>query len=110
ISWAMVASRLPGRTAKDCRKRLVYSLDVNLRKGAWTEDEDRQLLKAMSEYANQRNCDLRKIKWAAIARAIGTRSGDQASKRWREVLNPALNRCEWSHDEDRRLLRLIDAH
>lgn len=41
ISWAMVASRLPGRTAKDCRKRLVYSLDVNLRKGAWTEEEVR---------------------------------------------------------------------
>lgn len=112
ISWAVVASRLPGRTPKDCRKRLVYSLDTKLNKGAWTEEEDQLLLEAMSACGGLcGSCQgSHRIKWSSIARKIGTRSGDQASKRWREVLNPALNRASWSPDEDRSLVALIDSH
>lgn len=93
ISWTNVALRLPGRTAKDCRKRLVYSLDVSLRKGPWTEEEDQLLLEAMAAYASSSHRHTPKVRWSVIARAIGSRSGDQASKRWREVLKPALERA-----------------
>lgn len=92
ISWTTVSRRLPCRSAKDCRKRLVYSLDVSLRKGPWTKTEDQRLVEEMAKLSNLGHRDDSKISWTALGRAIGTRSGDQVSKRWRGVLQPALER------------------
>ncbi|KAG9497184.1 hypothetical protein J7337_011976 [Fusarium musae] len=44
--WKDIASGLEGRTAKDCRKRWLHSLDPSLRKGRWTSQEDEILLSA----------------------------------------------------------------
>lgn len=92
ISWMTVSRRLPGRSAKDCRKRLVYSLDMSLRKGPWTKTEDQRLVEEMAKLSNLGHRDDSKITWTALGRAIGSRSGDQVSKRWRGVLQPALER------------------
>jgi Myb-like DNA-binding domain len=40
INWHHIASHIPGRNNKDCRKRWIYALMPSLNKGAWSEEED----------------------------------------------------------------------
>ncbi|KXH44028.1 hypothetical protein CSIM01_12181 [Colletotrichum simmondsii] len=45
-NWNDIAMSLPGRTNKDCRKRWA-KIQVDIRKGAWTQEEDERLQKAV---------------------------------------------------------------
>lgn len=74
--WSQIASELPGRLGKQCRERfvscqifpshrIVHSwinhLDPNVRKEAWTEQEDAILLEAHKMMGNR---------WADIAKRL----------------------------------------
>ncbi|KAH8749930.1 Homeodomain-like protein, partial [Diaporthe sp. PMI_573] len=95
--WKEISSRFNARTAKDCRKRWFHSLDPSLRKGRWCESEDRILLDAYNQLGPA---------WRDIALLLPGRKDDQCSKRYREILSPAVrNRlCEWTSEEDELLL------
>jgi hypothetical protein len=47
-NWNEVASLLPGRTNKDCRKRWS-KVRLDIKKGAWTPDEDERLQQAVAQ-------------------------------------------------------------
>ncbi|KAI0828359.1 hypothetical protein BC628DRAFT_1365562 [Trametes gibbosa] len=94
-NWKAVAVSVPGRTNKACRKRWLHSLSPNVKKSAWTPEEDQLLL---SLYA------LHGTKWSVIARNIPGRTDDACSKRYREALDPSLKRDDWTADEDAKLL------
>ncbi|KAH7883869.1 hypothetical protein F5I97DRAFT_1813546 [Phlebopus sp. FC_14] len=107
-NWKAVALLVPGRTNKACRKastslfkgnlrftRWLHSLSPNVKKTAWTPEEDRLLLDLYQLYP---------AKWAVIARSIPGRTDDACSKRYREALDPSLKRDEWTSEEDERLL------
>lgn len=49
-------------------------------------------------------------KWSYIARHIPGRTDDACSKRYREALDPTLNKEEWTAREDERLLELFSQH
>ncbi|KAI9572691.1 hypothetical protein HD554DRAFT_2014921 [Boletus coccyginus] len=111
-NWKAVALSVPGRSNKACRKashlirpppdrshchtqRWLHSLSPSVKKTAWTSDEDNLLL------------DLFKIhpaKWALIARNIPGRTDDACSKRYREALDPALKKDDWTPNEDDQLI------
>lgn len=93
--WAKIAACVPGRTNKNCRKRWFHSLDPSLRKGAWTDEEDQLLREGVMKYPNQ---------WSKIADMLEGRTDDQCAKRWRESLDPSIDRSEWTPEEDRRLM------
>ncbi|CAO3636852.1 unnamed protein product [Mucor fragilis] len=93
--WAKIAACVPGRTNKNCRKRWFHSLDPSLRKGAWTEEEDQLLREGVSKYPNQ---------WSKIADMLPGRTDDQCAKRWRESLDPSIDRSEWTLAEDTLLM------
>lgn len=95
--WKTIAQRVPGRTNKACRKRWLHSLSPSIKKSAWTKDEDEKL---MSLY------ELCGTKWSVIARQIPGRTDDACSKRYREALDPALKKDEWTQAEDVKLLGL----
>ena len=116
--WKTIAQRVPGRTNKACRKvrfrhhrqsfssanpsklllqRWLHSLSPSIKKSAWTKEEDEKL---MSLY---RQCG---TKWSVIARQIPGRTDDACSKRYREALDPALKKDEWTEAEDAKLLQL----
>ena len=57
INWHHVASHIPGRNNKECRKRWIYALMPTLRKGPWNEQEDALLLKGVR---------LHGLKWVVI--------------------------------------------
>ncbi|KAI9591213.1 hypothetical protein BDF19DRAFT_426499 [Syncephalis fuscata] len=45
--------------------------------------------------------------WSRVAELVPGRTDDQCSKRWRESLDPAIDRSEWTDAEDQDLLRLV---
>ncbi|KAG6837866.1 hypothetical protein H0H93_013019 [Arthromyces matolae] len=73
-------------------------LAESIKKSAWTTAEDELLLSLYTIHGT---------KWSAIAREIPGRTDDACSKRYREALDPALKKDEWTSDEDKRLMELF---
>ncbi|KIP06925.1 hypothetical protein PHLGIDRAFT_106353 [Phlebiopsis gigantea 11061_1 CR5-6] len=96
-NWKKVAQCVPGRTNKACRKRWLHSLCPDVKKTAWTPDEDHKLI------ALHAKCG---TKWSVIAKDIPGRTDDACSKRYREALDPSLKRDAWTREEDEFLLDL----
>ncbi|TFK93537.1 hypothetical protein K466DRAFT_537804 [Polyporus arcularius HHB13444] len=96
-NWKAVATLVPGRTNKACRKRWLHSLSPNVKKTAWTPEEDQLLLSLYATHGT---------KWSVIARRIPGRTDDACSKRYREALDPSLKRDDWTYDEDVKLLEV----
>ncbi|KAJ1868296.1 hypothetical protein LPJ78_000234 [Coemansia sp. RSA 989] len=94
-SWPRIAMLVPGRTNKSCRKRWFHSLDPSLHKGPWTAEEDDLLRQRVAQYPSQ---------WSRVAEGIPGRTDDQCAKRWRESLDPEIDRSKWRPEEDRLLL------
>jgi hypothetical protein len=97
--WSKIAACVPGRTNKNCRKRWFHSLDPKLKKGPWTEEED-HLLKT--------GVDMFKGQWSKIAERIPGRTDDQCAKRWREGLDPLIDRAAWAPEDDILLLQRFE--
>lgn len=101
--WDKISSHFVNRTSKDCRKRWFHSLDPKLKRGRWTEHEDKVLIEAYKKMGPV---------WHRIAQLIPGRTDDQCSKRYNDVLDPNIsNRLRsWSQEEDQLLLRLVKKH
>ncbi|KAG0464355.1 hypothetical protein HPP92_020424 [Vanilla planifolia] len=59
--WSVIARSLPGRIGKQCRERWHNHLNPEIRKDAWTPEEEIELIKAHLKYGN---------KWAEIAKVL----------------------------------------
>ncbi|PVH94490.1 hypothetical protein DM02DRAFT_539343, partial [Periconia macrospinosa] len=101
VNWHNVAAQIPGRSNKDCRKRWVYALALNITKGSWEPAEDDRLRTGVR---------LHGTKWAIVSRLVETRNGDQCSRRWHEKLKPNIDRGRWSLLEDDMLRKAVQAH
>ncbi|KAF9100807.1 hypothetical protein BGX27_000237 [Mortierella sp. AM989] len=97
--WAKIAACVPGRTNKNCRKRWFHSLDPSLKKGGWTEEEDHLLRTGVEKFRGQ---------WSKIAERIQGRTDDQCAKRWRESLDPDIDRAAWTAEDDHLLLQKFE--
>ncbi|EOD45657.1 putative myb transcription protein [Neofusicoccum parvum UCRNP2] len=89
--WTAIASAVPGRSNKDCRKRWCNHLVGGLRKGPWDPSEDRRLAIGVKEYG---------VQWPLVAEEVGTRSADQCAKRWQHSLDPTLDHSKWTEEEE----------
>ncbi|KAF9996447.1 hypothetical protein BGZ80_002076 [Entomortierella chlamydospora] len=99
--WAKIAACVPGRTNKNCRKRWFHSLDPSLKKGGWTEEEDHLLRTGVEMFRGQ---------WSKIAERIQGRTDDQCAKRWRESLDPDIDRAAWTPEDDNLLLQKFEEY
>ncbi|KAJ8083689.1 hypothetical protein PM082_002455 [Marasmius tenuissimus] len=97
-NWKAVATQVPGRNNKSCRKRWLHSLSPTIKKTPWTLDEDNRLLELMAVHGQ---------KWSLIARQIPGRTDDACSKRYNEALDPSLRKGEWTAEEDEQLLKTL---
>jgi hypothetical protein len=77
-------------------QRWLHSLSPNVKKTAWTKEEDNLLLELYGVHP---------AKWAVIARNIPGRTDDACSKRYREALDPTLKKDEWTPEEDEKLIQ-----
>lgn len=87
LIWREIATHVPGRTNKDCRKRWYGKTATKVKKGPWTSLEDSRLFNAVKQHGT---------KWSVVAREVESRTGDQCSKRWSYTLNPDIDRSAWT--------------
>jgi len=71
--WTIIADGLPGRTGKQCRERFYNHLENNIKKGEWTEEEDRLIIHFQRMFGNQ---------WAKITRMLPGRSDNAVKNRF----------------------------
>ncbi|KAJ5365819.1 Myb transcription factor [Penicillium concentricum] len=91
--WQCIATKLPARTNKDCRKRWHNVVSGGVNKGHWTQDEDKLLIEAVKTCGKS---------WRVVATAVKSRNADrepECAKRWTQFLDPELDRSQWADKE-----------
>jgi len=62
----------------------------------WTPEEDTLIASLVLQFGTR--------SWSTIASHLPTRSGKQCRERWHNHLDPAINKSEWSEEEDSELI------
>ncbi|KAI3995830.1 hypothetical protein MKX01_020365 [Papaver californicum] len=82
IKWSVVAKSIPGRIGKQCRERWHNTLDPNIKKEAWTKDEEFAIVRAHRVFGNQ---------WASIAKFLPGRTDNAIKNLWNCSLKKRLD-------------------
>lgn len=78
--WAGCSARVQGRSAKQCRERWTNTLDPNIKKGYWSEQEDEVIFR---EYRT------RGPKWTEIAKLLPGRPENAIKNRFYSTIRKA---------------------
>jgi hypothetical protein len=82
-SWRKIAEEVPGRTSVQCLQHWKHVLSPDVGKGAWTAEEDAELVRLVQEKG---------YKWAEIAKELPGRIGKRCRERYMNHLNPELRK------------------
>lgn len=91
-NWKAIAELVPGRNHAQCLQRWRKVLKPGLVKGHWSFEEDQVL-----EYLVLQGCN----NWGQIAERIPGRTPKQCRERWKNHLDPAINKGPYTEEEDR---------
>uniref|UniRef100_K3WIN3 Myb-like DNA-binding protein n=1 Tax=Globisporangium ultimum (strain ATCC 200006 / CBS 805.95 / DAOM BR144) TaxID=431595 RepID=K3WIN3_GLOUD len=90
-NWMAVAERVPGRDNAQCLQRWNKVLKPGLVKGPWSVDEDNLLMETMLKGYDS---------WRQVAAHIPGRTAKQCRERWRNRLDPNINKAPFTDEED----------
>ncbi|GAB4833798.1 Transcription factor myb3r-5 [Ancistrocladus abbreviatus] len=80
--WSVIAKSLSGRIGKQCRERWHNHLNPEIKKDAWTVEEELALMNAHRMYGN---------KWAEIAKVLPGRTDNSIKNHWNSSLKKKLD-------------------
>lgn len=98
-SWSVIAKYFPNKTAPQVSGRWEKVLNPKIIKGSWTREEDEIIAKFVAENGDK--------DWARLALLLNGRTGKQCRERFKNHLDPKVQKTAWTEEEDR---RLIDLH
>jgi hypothetical protein len=110
-NWVAIAELVPGRASNQCLARWHNVLDPRIdqanRRSKWVEDEDIKLKDAVQVHGGKN--------WPAIAALVPGRTKTQCRIRWRDALDPRIDRAnartgKWAEDEDIKLKDAVQMH
>jgi hypothetical protein len=97
--WAALATRLPGRIAKQCRERWCNHLDPAIKTDPWSPEEDNVLIAGVRQFG---------AKWAEIVKLLPGRTDNAAKNRWNSTLKRRCDELAYhGHGVDGNIAELI---
>jgi nuclear transport factor 2 (NTF2) superfamily protein len=98
-SWSAISKFFPTKTPAQISGRWEKVLNPKLVKGAWTSEEDQIILNFVENNGVK--------DWAKLAGLLPGRTGKQCRERFKNHLDPVVQRIPWTPEDDQ---QLIDLH
>ena len=99
-NWSEYVHYFPGKTGQQVAERWEKVLNPTLIKGSWTREEDETIIEFVKQYGTKN--------WTKLSTFLPGRIGKQCRERWRNHLDPEVNRNPWTDEEDNILIEMHD--